>query len=149
MQREGQEEFPHLGPFQPDILKFSASELLFLNEDCFFGKPCLTPWPAHTPVIVLPSSFLSDPDKWLRLPEPPFARLPNGGVPSSGLTGWSELCASYTPLCGSWWCGSRSDGVFLRLSHLLDPEPLEGWAPHRAGHRGGIKNCLPTEGPFR
>ena len=47
---------------------------LFLSEDSVFGQPCLTPWPAHTPVI-LPSSFLSDPDTWwLRLPE---LRLPD------------------------------------------------------------------------
>jgi len=42
----------------PDIMKFPASELLFLSEDSSSGKPCLTclayPPPCHPAALFLP-----------------------------------------------------------------------------------------------
>lgn len=96
-QVQGEEEFPRLGLFKFDIMKFSASELLFLSEESSSGKP----QPARPLVILLLLSFLSEADERLHLPEPPCAQPPHGDVHRFWPTGWCALCSLHAQQCGA------------------------------------------------
>lgn len=121
---QGEEEFPRLGLFEFDIMKFSASELLLLSEESSSGKP----QPARPLVILLLLSVLSEADERLRLLEPPCARPPHGDVHRFRPTGWCAPCSLHAALC-------THSSVAHAPSHLLVQELLERWVLHRIGHR--------------
>lgn len=81
------------------------------------GTPACPPWPTHPLVILLTFSFLSDLDKWVSLPQLPFARLLNGDVHGSGPTGQRVLFVARTSVV------AHTLAVFFCVCLLLGRSP--------------------------